>query len=566
MASNAAVRTPEPLHPLVDIPYDREAQAALWDTPLVDLHDKWDEILGEFGAAGERWLCRYDRFYLLVYGLKRPDVVNEWLYARCREVERAPDGYLDLWAREHYKSTIITFAGSIQEVLKDPEITIGIFSHTKGVSKKFLLQIKGELERNAGLKTLFSDILWWDPKKDAGRAGAKWNEDRLDVKRKSNPKEGTIEAHGLVDGQPTGSHFILRIYDDVVTRESVATPEQVQKTTLAWELSDNLGARPGDSDEEEYSGWKDAGRSRCWHIGTRYHFADTYHHILEKKILKPRIYPATDNGRMDGKPVFLSPEVLAQKILVQGSNFPAQMLQNPAAGQNAMFQKEWLRFTDIRPGTLNVYIMGDPASSKKKGSDNTAIPVIGVDAARNKYLLDGFCHKMNLRERWLALRELRRKWQRQPGVQQVYVGYEKYGMQSDLDYFEEQMERDGDAFEITELNWTKDGTESKHDRVGRLVPDFIAGKFYLAAETTNGETSNQKRMRESGQAYRILEVPKRKDHEGNLYSLNKIFLNEFLFFPFAVHDDLIDATSRLYDMDYLPPVIIDESATYPEVE
>ena len=34
-----------------------------------------------------------------------------------------------------------------------------------------------------------------------------------------------------MDGQPTGRHFSLIIYDDVVVQESVSTPEQIAKTT-----------------------------------------------------------------------------------------------------------------------------------------------------------------------------------------------------------------------------------------------------------------------------------------------------------------------------------------------
>lgn len=520
---------------------------------FADIADLWAVIIHEHGEAGKAELGRVDRFYLLTNLLHRPDAFHPWLYKRCREVEAEPDGCLDLWAREHYKSTIITFCGIIQEIIKDKEITIGLFSHSKKPAKKFLMMIKTELENNDELKCLYPDIFWAVPDKDAAASGMQWNSDRLDVRRSTNPREGTLECSGLVDGQPTGSHFRLRVYDDVVTRESVTSPEMIEKTTSAWELSDNLGARGED------------GKSRAWHIGTRYHFADTYHNILDKKLLKPRIYPATDNGRIDGKPVFLTAAVLKEKIAIQGNNFPAQMLQNPAAGQNATFQKDWLKFTDIRPGTVNIYIMGDPASSKKKGSDSTAIPVIAVDANRNKYLVDGSCHKMNLRERWLELRGLRRKWRSQPGVQGVYVGYEKYGMQSDFDYFQEQMELDQDVFEITELNWTKDGTQSKEDRVQRLVPDFLRGQFQLIADNP-GETSNQRKMRESGQGYRCLTPVKKKDHEGNLYSLNKCFLDEFLFFPFAVHDDLIDACSRIYDMDYQAPVIIEQGNCEPEVE
>lgn len=240
-----------------------------------------------------------------------------------------------------------------------------------------------------------------------------------------------------------------------------------------------------------------------------------------------------------------------------------------------MFKESWIKFAEIRPSTLNVYIMCDPASSKKKKSDNTAMAVIGVDAARNKYLLDGYCHKMNLHERWIAMRFLRRKWMAQAGMQGVFVGYERYGMQSDLEYFEEKMREENESFEIRELNWVKDSGQSKQDRVQRLVPDFVQGKFFLPAvimREKDGkweavESSLQQSMRRQGEGYRVLQVSKNKDHEGNVYSLNKKFLVEVLNFPSPSYpDDLIDAISRIYDMDYQVPQIIDERCLVPQVE
>jgi hypothetical protein len=525
-------------------------------TPFRDILRVWREILGDLGPEAQRGLARADRFYLLTVLLRRADALHPWLYDRCREVEAEPDGCLDLWAREHYKSTIITFTGIIQEILRDPEITIGIFSHTKPVARKFLVQVKEELERNEDLQEAFPDILYREPKRESPR----WAEDKgIVVRRAGNPKEATVEAHGLVDGQPTGAHFRLRVYDDVVTRESVTTPEQVRKTTDAWGLSDNLGARGPD------------GKARCWHIGTRYSFRDTYQDILDRHVLKPRVYPATDTGLITGRPVFLAAEVWAEKVRTQGEeNIAAQMLQNPAAGTQAMFRKEWLRFLDIRPRTLNVYIMCDPASSKKAGSDNTAVPVVGIDAAGNRYLLDGFHHKMALAERWEAIKGLRRKWLRMPGVQMVKVGYERYGMTSDLEYFEERMRAERDPFELIELAYPREGGGAKKDRIQRLQPYFKQGQFFLPALNLDQtgrmvDTKAQAALRDEGEAYRIFTPVRRKDHTGAVYSLSKNFLDEYLVYPFAAHDDFLDAVSRIQDMEPTAPVIVDQRSLTPKV-
>ena len=243
-------------------------------------------------------LAKIDRWFLLVVLLNRKDAVHPWLYDRCREIEKNPDGHLDLWARGHYKSTLITYAGAVQEILKDPNITIGIFSHTRPIAKGFLKQIKREFEVNDFLRDLFPDICYPNPRQDSPQ----WGEDAgIIVKRKSNPKEATVEAWGLVDGQPISRHYDLRIYDDVVTRDSVNTPEQIAKTTEALDLSQNLSG----------------GSNREWYIGTRYHYADTYRDLIERGT-PMRVYPATKSGTPDGEPVLLDQEEWYKKKLSIG--------------------------------------------------------------------------------------------------------------------------------------------------------------------------------------------------------------------------------------------------------
>lgn len=730
---------------------DEGLRRRLMACPFASVVTAWETLTQMYGAQAMAWLGRNDRFYLLVRLLHREDALHPWLYARCREVEQDTDGYLDLWAREHYKdlandtpvlttlgwvnhgdlrpgdfvfssaglpvrvlavseqyhdsacfrltfsdgasivagaghlwqvwrkvlrgdggnrrrvewvgeivqtcdlqvgadvgvmtapiafpdaslpvapytlgcwlgdgdsrsgrvsmqahqdrnpfllprkavraiapsahrmrrtvasiervpsvptrciqveggmylagralipthnSTIITFAGIIQEILRDPEITIGIFSHTKPTARKFLLQIRRELETNEDLQRVYPDVLFDDPRIQSPR----WSEEKgLQVRRESNAKEATLEAHGLVDGQPTGSHFRLLVYDDVVTLESVSTPEQVQKTTNAWSLSDNLGARGRD------------GRVRKWHIGTRYSYMDSYQAMMEMGAVVARVHPATEDGTRDGKPVFLSAAAWEEKKRNQvPAVLAAQMLQNPTAGGQAMFDKDWLRFAEVRPRTLNVYILCDPAGSRKRGSDYTAMMVVGVDAQGNKWLLDGRRHKMNLNERWQMLRALRKKWLAAQGVQRVEVGYERYGMQADIEHFEQEMRREKEVWEIRELAWPREGGGSKFDRIQRLVPDFMNGRFFLPA-VVDGVSAAQRKITDAGEPYRVFRPVKARDHEGNLYSLNKQLLTEYLVYPYAVHDDVLDAVSRIYDMETTTPVIVDEKALQPAI-
>jgi len=457
-----------------------------------------------------RHLYRTDLYALLRYGCARADVDHQWIFERCREVQKAPDGYLDLWAREHYKSTILTFAGSLfriirshgEDAIEPREVTIGIFSHTKPISKAFLRQIKYELETNEHLQELYDDIFWDNPRKDS----PKWTEDEgITVKRKSNPKEATVEAHGLVDGQPTSRHFFHRQYDDVVTVESVTTPDMIAKTTAAYEMSDNLGTEGG-----SYAV-----------VGTRYHFADTYGDML-KRGMKVRQHPCTRDGTdnfVAGNCVLMRPETLQHKRRIQGPyTFGTQMLLNPKGDNKQTFDPNWINFTVHAPTAvgMNCYILCDPAGEKRKTNDYTTFWVVGLGPDLNYVALDVVRDRLNLTERTKVLFDLHRMWKPKR------VGYEKYGMQSDIEHIRDQQEHLNYRFEIIELG----GQVPKLDRIRKLIPLFENKRIWLRRSKMY------------------------TDYEQKTENLIEVFVEqEFKAFPVMSHDDMLDCLARIVDPD-----------------
>jgi len=524
-----------------------EKYESCFDVPFLDIFKWWEEKTDKYkNLPLVRALCMYDRYFLLVQMFGRQDMLHEWLYDRCREVEREPDNCLDLWSRFHYKSTIITYAGVIQEILKDPELTVGIFSHVKPIAKAFLSQIKRELESNEQLKKLFPDILYDNPE----RQSPSWSIDNgLIVRRKGNPKEPTISAWGLVDGQPVSAHYRLRVYDDVVTQASVSTPEQVAKTTEAFQQSANLGTEDG----------------RRWMVGTRWSYADTYAEVMKSGMVKVRLYPATDDGTFTGNPVLWSPEFNEQMKMEQGEAvYATQCLQNPLAGNQKMFDVSDLQVYEVRPETLAVYILIDPARSKKTDSDNTAMVVVGLDYAANKYILDGFNHKMDLQERWQNTARLYERWKRATGVQALYVGYESFAAQADLDYFHEQQKLSKIHFPITELAWPREGGGSKVDRVQRLGPDMRSHKIFLPYPTDDKNLTAAQRKMTQGYDYRIARKIRKKDQNNETYDLSEQLKEQIFYFPFGGKKDLVDALSRIYDMEPRAPSYREQRYSEPE--
>lgn len=422
-----------------------------------------------------RDLCREDLFFLLYFvrGLK---FINDnyrrasWWVDRCNEVQDGPKtDTLDLWFRTSGKTAIITVTETIQDILNDPNERIAILSYNMKAASKPMVELKYELETNELLKAWFPDILYDNPQKDSPR----WTvENGIVVKRSRSAKEATVEAHGLVGSQPTGSHFTKRVYDDVVNEKAVATPGAMETILERFQLSANLGT--------EYGRWRI--------LGTRYDYADVYGWLEEQAAsgefsITIRKYPGEEE--IDGQRVFYCyPEeyFVEKRVEMASSVYSAQILQNPVDPDNLFFKPEHARYwTELPKGYENWprFLMIDPAGWDERGKlssrgDSTGFLVVLASPEDFWYIVDA------AKGRWTPKQTIDRifasydswRW-RKMGIED-----EKYGQM--LRYqLESEMRERGVPLVVEPL---KHGGRSKDFRIEALQPKWENGHILLHPE------------------------------------------------------------------------------------
>ena len=200
--------------------------------------------------------------------------------------------------------------------------------------------------------------------------------------------------------------------------------------------------------------------------------------------------------------------------------------QDPTEDETMGFQTSWLQYwTPNNLNNLNLYLLCDPAGTKKKTSDYTVFMVVGIGNDNNYYICDMVRDRLNLTERANTLFSLHRKYK------PLAVGYEKYGLQSDIEHFQDRMSRENYRFPILELK----GQVAKDDRINKLVPLFEAGRIFLPENCV------------------------KQDYEGVQRNLTNAFIKEeYELFPVAPHDDMLDCLARIVDpeLNVIPPIKI----------
>ena len=493
-------------------------------TPLEGVEYKHDYIKVAELVANKTWdaksayreLIKNDLWFIVFFvmgldGEKEgdPGANHSFVIDACREVEEGPKTKtLDLWAREHYKSTIITKAETIQKILSNPKKRIAIFSHTRPIAKGFLRSIKLLFEESKFLKTCFPDVLYVNPQSDS----PKWSEDDgIIVKRDSTASERTLAAGGLLEGMPTTTHFTDRIYDDIETDDLVKNPDMIKKLISKFNLSSNLGTFHG--------------TERI--IGTTYHHAALLVYCKDKKdIHGKQVYTlrkktATHNDLPNGKPVLLSQERL-DTLRASEYEFNCQQMLDPTPAGVRTLDSTMLKDIDPKdiPNRLYKFMVVDAAGDDKTGGgDAWGIHIVGVEpsvdeiGASNIYILDSIISPLRETE---APGEIAKMYMRNGMIMQV--GVEKVALSTTEVHVKNALKAQGRHISIDNktLVILRPAGRNKVTRIERaLAWPFDNSKIHIS---TNVPMGYRDRLRD--------EMDK---------------------FPFW-HDDGLDALSYVYDM------------------
>lgn len=502
-----------------DEDYDLEIDGIRWKRiPGVKYgHDFVDIRKYHAEHGGNDWSYLRDCFtkslwFLVYFGLRVSIANHPWWIQACREVQTGPQTKtLDLWARDHGKSTILTMASSIHRLIKNPEERIGIFAYSRPTAISFLRGIKTALEQSPLLKFAFDDIFYQDPQKES----PKWSEEGgLRVKRKGFYKEESVEAWGLIEGMPTGRHFSHMVFDDISTLDTVQTPEMIQKVKNAFDMAQNLGTADGTS----------------MVIGTPYHHEDVLMYIknLKDPISGENIYftrtkPATVDGTFNGASAYL-PEAKLAQLRTNRRTFASQQLLDPTPlGEQALDKNLLVEVSPAQiPTNLFKFMAIDPAGerhSDKRQGDSWAMVVAGIEPYRDDvgasrvFILDMIVEPMNETE---SIRAAVDMFLRNGQIRQL--GIEKVGLSTAENHIAKALHARGRAISVKNKNLVllRPAGRSKAQRIeAALSWPLSNGKLHVS---TAIPAAYRERLK--------LEMDK---------------------FPFW-HDDALDAVSYLYDM------------------
>lgn len=441
-------------------------------------------------SEAHRELGRENFWYFATEILKNP-VLYEPLHRPLCDwwQDRRRTNKMVIIPRGHVKSMLFTVAYAVWRVVQNQNVRILIVSHKLDDTKRFIHAVRDYLESD-----LVTDVYPWIRPAGQDNKKVKWSDNAIRVVRDMHLKEHTVEGTST-SANVTGRHFDEILFDDMVTFESVETPEAIEKTKNFHIHSDAL-LDPG--------GFKSI-------AGTRYDYMDEYGRIMDTPSLAAewdcvvlpavrhkgaallRDHPVAEKiwrSTVEGQPIFPTRFTVAEedepgkislpKIKRTTSSFfyASQYENDPVDPETALFKREEIRVVKNLPtdkGELKFFRVCD-LSGEGNTESFTAIVTGAVDGFANIYITDVFWGQYNSAQIVEELIE----GQRRPGwVPADLVGFEPAPFERLLKVTLDQRMVEEKVIVPYQFLDGVQAQKAKNDRIKGIKWWFESGKFHV---------------------------------------------------------------------------------------
>ena len=292
---------------------------------------------------------------------------------------------LDLWAREHFKTTV-RISQAAQDILCDPNVTI-IFCHAvDDEACRTVQELANHFLKNKRFRALRPEIMPPENDKRFYAAGA------FTLKNRRFDRAATVRAVG-VNTTIRGLHVDIAYLDDIITLQTILDSQMGR--TKRWVQSEVRSVVKAD-------GWINAS-------GTRLSVDDIYSEWLLSPYWTCRVRAALEtDGRPDyfGQPTVMTMEQIEKKKGVMGPDFSTEMMNDPSPSGEKPWRADKCEHVISRKdaeGPGLVVILSDPApatvgdiasSPRRENREKNAWAIAAVKLQRHEgksryILLDG---------------------------------------------------------------------------------------------------------------------------------------------------------------------------------
>lgn len=412
----------------------------------------------------------------------------------CKSTRR-----MEQMPRSHFKTTIVTIAHRIKNIITNPGVRILIVGDTGPNAQKHLAKIKRHFDSNALFRWLFPELIWEDPTQAQA-----WNKEQIFVKSTAMHGEPTIDTVGA-RGAVVSRHFDIINADDLIGENEYYSETDMDRTIDWFSGLEALFVPPHRNSLMDIP-------STFWRTNDVYAFAEKLFGNGQPALKTgPYSYQRGEiavfrrGAREGGQPIF--PEAITNEYLdrLQRENperYAAQYANNPRASGVAYFREEYLKYYDvlndepdewigavigpngeralIKPDNLFIVSMCDPAAGGKSKfrASKAAIITTGVSYSTGRiFILDLWLKRVPTDKIIDELFRQNDRWKPQ------IFSIEANGLQKMLKYWIDERTEKENLNPIPYVPFIPRDEKDSDRRIKGLQPLFRAGHIWLQRGT-----------------------------------------------------------------------------------